>query len=77
MPDADKNVLLRAQLVLTREREISQMLVDGLLGKNFSLALAFFLNKHRSYMLMMTRLCRTGRTTDTIPEKISCDAQEA
>ena len=42
MPDADKNVLARAQLVLIREREISQMLVDGLLGRNFSSALAFF-----------------------------------
>mgnify|MGYP000562093149 CR=1 FL=1 len=42
MPEADRNVLARAQLVLTREREISQMLVDGLLGRNFSRPLAIF-----------------------------------
>lgn len=58
MPAADISVLMRAQLVLTREREISQMLVDGLLGRNFSAPLAFFLAKHAAYVRLMTRLCR-------------------
>lgn len=58
MPVADKNVLMRSQLVLTREREISQMLVDGLLGRNFSSALAFFLDKHKAYVRLMTQLCK-------------------
>lgn len=61
MPAADRNVLMRAQLVLTREREISQMLVDGLLGRNFSSALAFFLDKHKAYVRLMTQMCRTQR----------------
>ena len=58
MPDADRHVLARAQLVLTREREISQMLVDGLLGRNFSPPLAFFLSKHTQYLRLMSKLCR-------------------
>ena len=58
MPDADRHVLARAQLVLTREREISQMLVDGLLGRNFSPALAFFLSRHKQYLRLMSKLCR-------------------
>lgn len=58
MPAADKYVLLRAQLVLVREREISQLLVDGLLGRKFSTALAFFLDKHSSYLRLMSKLCR-------------------
>ncbi|WP_165076745.1 MULTISPECIES: hypothetical protein [unclassified Desulfovibrio] len=58
MPDADRHVLARAQLVLTREREISQMLVDGLLGRNFSPPLAFFLSKHMQYLRLMSKLCR-------------------
>lgn len=61
MPEADKNVLARSQLVLTREREISQMLVDGLLGRNFSRPLAFFLNKRKEYLRRLTRICRPGR----------------
>lgn len=32
MAEADRAVLLSAQLVLMREREVSQFLVDGLLG---------------------------------------------
>lgn len=61
MPQADKHVLMRAQLVLTREREISQMLVDGLLGRNFSSSLAFFLDKHKQYLRINAKLNRIGR----------------
>lgn len=61
MPEADRSALVRAQLVLTREREISQMLVDGLLGRNFSRPLAFFLDKHKGYLRSLHRLCRPLR----------------
>lgn len=64
MPNADKHVLLLAQLVLMRERDISQMLVDGLLGRNFSSALAFFLSKHKSYLKIMAKLCVPGKIPD-------------
>ena len=62
MPQADRTVLQRAQLVLMREREISQMLVDGLLGRNFSPALAFFLSRHKQYVRLMAKLSRPGKT---------------
>ena len=61
LPEAERLVLARAQLVLTREREISQMLVDGLLGRNFSRPLAFFLDKRKTYLRRMVRLCRPPR----------------
>ncbi|WP_298994843.1 hypothetical protein [uncultured Desulfovibrio sp.] len=61
MPEADRNVLARAQLVLTREREVSQMLVDGLLGRNFSRPLAFYLDKRKEYLRRLSRLCRPGK----------------
>lgn len=61
MPDADRYVLGRAQLVLIREREISQRLVDGLLGRNFSSPLAFFLSKHSQYLKIMNKLCKPAR----------------
>ena len=47
MAEADRAVLLSAQLVLMREREVSQFLVDGLLGRNFSKPLAFFLDRRK------------------------------
>lgn len=70
MPEADKAVLLRAQMVLTREREISQMLVDGLLGRNFSSALAFFLSKHGAYLRLMARKCKPQKLP--LVEKTPC-----
>ncbi|MBD5640864.1 MAG: hypothetical protein HDQ91_00395 [Desulfovibrio sp.] len=77
MPDADKAVLMRAQLVLTREREISQMLVDGLLGRNFSAALAFFLYQHKAYVRLMARLCHPGRSHEAGSRQAAFNAQEA
>lgn len=61
MPEADRNVLSRAQLVLTREKEISQMLVDGLLGRNFARPLAFFLDKRKIYLRQLSHYCRPGK----------------
>lgn len=61
MPEADRNVLARSQLVLTREREISQLMVDGLLGRNFSRPLAFYLDKRKVYLRRLSRLCRPGK----------------
>ena len=63
MSAADRRVFFRSQLVLLREREISQLMVDGLLGRNFSKPLAFFLDKHSEYLRAMTRLCRGGLRT--------------
>lgn len=62
MSEADCNVLMRSQLVLTREREISQMLVDGLLGRSFAQPLEFFLAKHKQYVHLFILLCRKRRT---------------
>ena len=50
-------MLLSAQLVLMREREVSQFLVDGLLGRNFSKPLAFFLDRRKEYLRLMARIC--------------------
>ena len=66
MPEADRNVLARAQLVLTREREVSQMLVDGLLGRNFSRPLAFYLDKRKEYLRRLSRLCRPGKMREPV-----------
>lgn len=63
MSQADRTVFARSQLVLLRERDISQLFVDGLVGRNFSQPLAFYLDKRRDYLNAMMKLCRPGRRT--------------
>lgn len=43
-------IFYRSQLVLHRNREISQVFVDGLVGKNFSKALSFYLDHSEEYL---------------------------
>ena len=47
--------------MLKRYREISQMFVDGLVGKNFSRALAFYLDRSDKYLLDMEKMGRTRK----------------
>ena len=60
MPAEERTILVRTQLVLTREREVSQLFVDGILGNNFPKPLAFFLDRHQEYLNDIIRL--TGET---------------
>jgi hypothetical protein len=41
---------VRSQYILQREREISQLFLDGIIGKNFSKGLAFYLDSYRGYL---------------------------
>ncbi len=50
MSPEERRVLLMSQYVLLREREISQLFLDGLVGKNFSRALSFYLDNSREYL---------------------------
>ena len=49
-------IFYRSQLVLKRHREISQVFVDGLVGKNFAKALAFYLDRSEDYLKDLKRL---------------------
>lgn len=46
----------RSQFVLKRYREISQLFVDGLVGKNFSKALSFYLDHSDQYLRDMEKI---------------------
>ncbi len=46
----ERKVFLLSQYVLLREREISQLFLDGLVGKNFARALSFYLDHAREYL---------------------------
>ena len=49
-------IFYRSQLVLNRHKEISQFFVDGLVGKNFSKALSFYLDRSTQYLIDMEKL---------------------
>lgn len=56
MSEEEWLIFYRSQLVLTRHREISQVFVDGLVGKQFSKALSFYLDQSNQYLEDMKKL---------------------
>ncbi|MDR1946849.1 MAG: hypothetical protein LBQ51_06760 [Desulfovibrio sp.] len=56
MTEEERRTFAGAQMVLTRVREISQMLVDGLMGLDFARPLAFYLARREQYLEDMSRL---------------------
>lgn len=56
MSEEEWLIFYRSQLVLKRHKEISQEFVDGLVGKNFSKALSFYLDRSEQYLADMERL---------------------
>ncbi len=70
MSEVERKVALKMQNILTLEREISHMLLDGLIGPHFPKALAFYLNYHSSYLKDLhkkTRRFMPAPTTATQP----------
>ena len=49
-------IFYRSQLILKRDREISQVFVDGLVGRNFAKALSFYLDRADTYLVDMMEM---------------------
>ncbi len=62
MTKDERTIFARSQTVLAREREVSQLFVDGIVGQNFSRPLAFFLDRYREYLADTARI--TGVTLE-------------
>ena len=56
LSDEERRILLTSQNVLLLEREITRLFADGLVGKNFSKALSFYLNNSQAYLTSMKAL---------------------
>jgi hypothetical protein len=54
--EEDRQLLVSSQFVLDRQREISQMFIDGVVGQDFSRALSFYLSRSPEYIEVMKRL---------------------
>jgi len=52
----ERHIVLAVVRLLKRQREITLLFVDGLIGKNFSAALAFYLNNAPNYVTCMERM---------------------
>lgn len=46
----ERRILIGTHGVLLRQKEISQMFIDGILGRNFAKALAFYLDRSQEYI---------------------------
>lgn len=68
LPHEDCLLLAQSQFVLTRVREVSQLFVDGIVGKHFSKALAFYLDRHDEYILALDKAC--GVTPEEVEKRI-------
>jgi hypothetical protein len=52
----ERQIFIRVQSVLERNREISQLFVDGIVGKNFSRALSFYLDRSGPYLTAIKKM---------------------
>ena len=71
MSDEELQIFTRSQCILQREREISQLFLEGIIGRNFSRGLAFYLDRYREYLENLRRMVfpqAVDRTT-SIPKE--------
>ncbi len=52
----ERRVIFTVQRVLERKREVSEMLLDGLVGRHFGRALAFYLSHSERYLQSLKRI---------------------
>jgi hypothetical protein len=50
LSEDERHILVSSQFVLLRHREVSQLFIDGMLGKNFPKPLSFYLSRHEEYL---------------------------
>jgi hypothetical protein len=53
LSDEERRILKETQFILLRKKKISFLFVEGLVGKNFSKALSFYLDRSREYLNAM------------------------
>jgi len=58
LSDEEKRILAGCQSILKREREISQMFIDGVMGMDFSKGLSFYLQCWPDYVKVTDRLLK-------------------
>jgi hypothetical protein len=69
MSEEERKIFVSSQYVLQRQREISQLFLDGIIGRNFSRGLAFYLDRYGEYLESLRRMAflDAGPQADTTP----------
>ena len=73
LTEEEKRILAGCQTILEREREISQMFIDGVVGMNFSRGLSFYLQCAPGYLKTMQRLMARNMAPPEA-ERVTADA---
>ena len=58
----ERQILTRCHLLLKRQRDIGRMFIDGIVGRNFSRPLAFFLERSDEYLSTWAKLVKEAGT---------------
>lgn len=74
MDPEERQIFLRTQTVLQRHKEISQMFIDGVVGRNFMKPLAFYLDRAEEYLRDIRKMAgaaevKSRRKVGTVLEK--------
>ncbi|MGA2735427.1 MAG: hypothetical protein ABSG35_22890 [Syntrophobacteraceae bacterium] len=67
MSHEERQILLRSQSVLKRKPEISQLLLDGIVGKRFARPLSFYLDRSEEYLNAVEKLADKPGGKDAPP----------
>ena len=67
MTDEERRIFVRSQMVLVREKEVSKLILDGLIGKPFSAPLTFYLRHTQAYLQKIKDLAGHGPHENMAP----------
>ena len=65
LSEDERHILVSSQFTLLRHREVSQMFIDGMLGKNFPKPLSFYLSRHEEYLEAIKRIVWKNEPANT------------
>jgi len=68
LSDEERQILMGSQSILMQQKEISLLFVEGLVGKNFSKALAFYLDRSQEYLEALKKMDIRMRLTTSSRE---------
>ncbi|NNF97969.1 MAG: hypothetical protein HKM93_01190 [Desulfobacteraceae bacterium] len=66
LSEDERHILVSSQFTLLRHREVSQMFIDEMLGKNFPKPLSFYLSRHEEYLEAVKGMVWTHENTADI-----------
>lgn len=69
MSEEERQIFVRSQCILQREREISQLFLDWIIGRNFSKGLAFYLDRYREYLSVLKTVAVGNRPIPTADDR--------